>query len=168
MQTLLKRVQLAIGAGAALCAPIGCSDSVSVNDAGRDASATDAGTYALDDLGCAGPVHDGGYYGQCCVEALCYSPNAGACMVATDPLLPSTLSGFPPGSGSCSCSELGMAAVAGPYAPNPNNPDEPDGTCCYLVGSIACTGRPLCVEGEQVVAAVVRRSDWTLGEALES
>lgn len=168
MSTLLKRLQLAIGTGAALCAPtVACNDATVKSDAGRDASSdastTDAGTYELTQLGCSGPFYDGGYYGQCCVDALCYTPTASACMAADDPLLRSTLVGFPPGSGSCSCAELGAEAVSGPYAPNPSNPDEPDGSCCYLVGSISCEGRPLCVEGEQVVAAVVVRNDWSIG-----
>lgn len=164
MSTLLKRIQLAIGTGAALCAPsTGCSDSVSKPDAGHDASDTDAGTYAISDLGCSGPVHDGGYYGQCCVEALCYTPSSGACMAANDPMIRSTLPGFPPGSGSCSCAEVGGEAVRGPFARNADNPNETDGSCCYLVGSISCEGRPLCIEGEQVVASIVTRNDWTLG-----
>ncbi len=163
MHTLLKRIQLAIGTGAALCASTtACSDSVSKTDAGHDASDNDAGAYALSELGCFGPVHDGGYYGQCCVEALCYTPNNGGCMAANDPMIGSTLPGFPPGSGSCSCSEVGEAAVRGPFAPNPNDPSEVEGTCCYLVGSISCEGRPLCIEGMQVVAAAVVRDDWML------
>lgn len=170
MQTLLKRIQIAIGAGVAFCMPtLGCDDSIvksgASHDAGHEGGVTsDAGTYELTELGCSGPEYDGGYYGQCCVDALCYTPTGGgACMTAIDPLLYSTVPGFPPGSGSCACSPTGGDAVAGPFAPNPNNPDEPNGTCCYLVGSIGCTGRPLSVAGEQLIAVIVVRKDWILG-----
>jgi hypothetical protein len=36
----------------------------------------------------------------------------------------------------------------------------PEGTCCYLVGSIGCEGRPLLVDGAAIVAPLSRRGDW--------
>ncbi len=49
--------------------------------------------------------------------------------------------------------------VDGPYAAlSPND----DGTCCYLVGTIGCDGRPLLVEGAARVAPITRRRDWLL------
>jgi hypothetical protein len=41
----------------------------------------------------------------------------------------------------------------------------PEGTCCYLVGSIGCEGRPLVVAGAAIVAPVVPRDDWCLAVA---
>ena len=158
MSRLLKRIQVAIGAGAALCAPLaGCKDKP------MHPQGTDAGTYELDQLGCFGPVHDGGYFGQCCVDALCYTPTSGACLAQDDPTLAQQLVGFPPGSGSCGCATMTGPSVVGPYNTNPANPEESDGTCCYLVGSISCEGRPLCVDGHALTAAVVVRGDWLLG-----
>jgi hypothetical protein len=200
MPTLLKRIHVAIGTGAALwLGGGGCydahqraatdtpdarvdsidaavdamtrphdasSDVAVIPDATRDAVAVvDSGTYDTSRLGCSGPFYDEGYYGQCCVVALCYTPDNGRdCLAANDPNLVDTVPRFPPGSGDCTCSEA-EPEVTGPFARNPDHANEPPGSCCYLVGSIGCTGRPLCVHGEQVVASVVRRNDWILAGA---
>jgi hypothetical protein len=114
--------------------------------------------YALDDLGCLGPTLDGGYDGQCCVSALCYTPAEGACLAASErPPIP-----LPLGSGTCSCpvGEGSNLTVRGPYAPNPGGSPSQDGTCCYLVGSIGCEGRPFVVAGAAIVAPLARRGDW--------
>jgi hypothetical protein len=114
--------------------------------------------YPLEKLGCSGPVLDGGYDGQCCVSARCYTPAEGECLAADErPPIP-----LPPGSGTCGCSvgEASTFPVSGPYAPNPGGTAMPDGTCCYLVGSVGCEGRPLVVAGAAVVAPLVSRADW--------
>lgn len=69
------------------------------------------------ELACSGPVYgqDGGigFHGQCCEEALCMQPEAGAGCPASTEVGDFNLPGFPPGSGSCACGE-----VHGPYAPH--------------------------------------------------
>jgi hypothetical protein len=114
--------------------------------------------YPLDQVGCFGPSFDGGYDGQCCTSAHCYTPSEGTCLgVDEGPPIP-----LPPGSGTCGCSAgQGQSdAVRGPYAPNPGGMPLEDGMCCYLVGSISCEGRPLVVAGAAIVAPLVRRGDW--------
>jgi hypothetical protein len=114
--------------------------------------------YPLDDVGCFGPSFDAGYEGQCCTSAHCYTPSGGGCVgVDERPPIP-----LPPGSGTCGCpAGQGQAdAVRGPYAPNPGGMPLEAGTCCYLVGSISCEGRPLVVAGAAIVAPLVRRGDW--------
>ena len=92
--------------------------------------ATDAATspdlpqepYSLAQIGCFGPGYDGGYYGQCCFEAQCYTPEAGeACLAAEDtPTLRGKLR-LPVGSGDCGCNvpEQGREYLTGPFASNP-------------------------------------------------
>jgi hypothetical protein len=129
-------------------------------------------TYALAQLGCFGPSHDDGYYGQCCFEAHCYAPEAGAaCLAAADRAGLHSKIHLPLGSGSCGCSVQGdHPEIAGPFASNPADHSTADaggssrsGGCCYVVGSISCTGRPFCVDGTQLLAEVVARADWLLG-----
>jgi hypothetical protein len=109
---------------------------------------------------CSGETHDGGYFGQCCVSPHCYTPTSGGCAPASDvsQLLPE----FPPGSGECSCiPEAGEGqAVVGPYHGRPEVTPVSAGECCYLVGSISCTGRPLLVAGVPRVASLRSRADW--------
>jgi hypothetical protein len=95
------------------------------------------------------------------VEAHCYTPAGNAACAAPEGVR-EVLSEFPPGSGKCNCSlgEDASAGVAGPFAPNPEDTPRTTGSCCYLVGSITCTGRPLMVDGEPLIAALVARSDW--------
>ena len=118
-------------------------------------------TYALDQLGCFGPSYDGGYYGQCCFDAQCYTPaNGVACATAAE-IQSSRLIPLPPGSGECGCgNQLGRDAIAGPFAPNTADATASVGSCCYVVGSISCTGRPLVVDGAQLLAPAVQRIDW--------
>jgi hypothetical protein len=114
--------------------------------------------YPLDALGCFGPILDGGYKGQCCTTARCYTPDAGTCVgPQAGPPIP-----LPPGSGSCGCltTDDANSAVRGPYAPNSEGMASPEGSCCYLVGSIGCEGRPLIVNERPVVAPLALRSDW--------
>ncbi len=116
--------------------------------------------YPLERLGCHGDDHDGGYFGRCCVKAVCDVPQpSGFCASSPD-------HGLPAGSGTCGCSPFEgfeRDGIEGPYAPNPADPADPsadDGQCCYLVATITCTGRPLIVGGAFVVARLVLRSDW--------
>lgn len=95
---------------------------------------------------CVGPDYGNGpgYYGQCCYEVHCSLPELdGVCL---DPKS-ATLTDLPPGSGECEC-EMRL----GPFQ-NTNTADSQK--CCYLVGSIACDGRPLMIEGEARLADVV-------------
>ncbi len=116
-------------------------------------------------LGCYGPIHDGGYYGQCCFTQRCHDPAEGE---ECDEL---GLQVRPPGSGTCGCSVEERAALTGPFAPSPTvfpSAEEEtyaptsEGSCCYVVGSISCVGRPFVVSGAQRVAGPVWRSDWGL------
>lgn len=109
---------------------------------------------------CSGPTYGqggapSGYDGQCCVEPMCFTPEHGACPPA-DQVGSAELPEFPPGSGTCGCSP-----VEGPFAPRKDHEAATPGSCCYLVGSIGCTGRPLLVNGSLRVAASARRSDWS-------
>jgi hypothetical protein len=130
-------------------------------------------TYSLAQIGCFGPGYDGGYYGQCCFEAHCYTPGAGeACLGAENtPALRGKIR-LPGGSGECGCSvpEQGGESLSGPFASNPADHSEGDaggtlrsGSCCYVVGSISCTGRPFCVDGRLLLAEAVARADWLPG-----
>ena len=96
-----------------------------------------------------------GYYGTCTGAPKCTDSVAGAC-----PDADSVYELKPPGSGYCSC-----AADLGPYAP-PENWDEDDGDCCYVIYEIGCDGRPLRRDGEVFVADVVARTDWMGGGEL--
>ncbi|WP_437795147.1 hypothetical protein [Sorangium sp. So ce693] len=109
---------------------------------------------------CVGPFHDGGYYGQCCYEVHCTAPVGGACPAATEAA--PHLDDLPPGSGTCTCSAEGEGAagwIQGPYA---NRTASDPASCCYLVGSISCEGRPLLVRGEPRVAPLAHApSAWS-------
>lgn len=184
--SILQQLRLGVRQGmalASLAVVTGCTETdVPLEDPTPDASQdantlTDAGPrpelspYALDKVGCFGPSHDAGNYGQCCVSALCYTPPAGAACAAADAIqdkFPSddfgteVLEGLPPGSGTCGCTLDGLEnGRAGPFAPNLQG-TAPAGECCYLVGSISCTGRPLMVAGRAIIAQVVTRRDWAL------
>lgn len=113
--------------------------------------------YPVASIGCSGEDRgdEGPYYGQCCVEAACYTPDDGECL-GPDQLTRTLLPELPAGSGSCSCGE----GVSGPYASRDDHEPSSSGTCCYLVPSIGCEGRPFLVEAVALVAPVVRRSDW--------
>lgn len=124
--------------------------------------------FALDRLGCFGPSHDGGYYGQCCFDARCYTPpNGERCATADEVSASRSLIALPPGSGECGCGiqDEGRPYISGPFAPNLASANDAGsvgstGSCCYVVGSISCTGRPLIVDGAQLVAPAVQRNDW--------
>lgn len=119
------------------------------SDAGVDAPPEPKVPYP-DAAGCFGPVHDGGYWGQCCEYVGCLERENGACPSAA---LASEVLGGPYGSGYCHCG----AGPTGPFLPrDPATEDE----CCYLYSWISCDGRPLTVAGVVRRAPPVRRADW--------
>lgn len=148
MQQFLMRLLRASGWGAGLVLAAGCGSQVigggggaPVDEAGNPLDETPAPE-------CSGPVYDDdfGYHGQCCEEVLCTTPVDGVCASPET----AALTGLPPGSGTCECSER-----SGPF----QNADAADqNTCCYLVGSIGCDGRPLLVGGAPRLAEVVTGS----------
>ena len=150
----------AVTAGSSGTANAGTAGAIGAGAAG------DAGQqlmpYPESALGCAGPEYDGGYYGQCCTDALCYTPNDGGDCVAAN-AAPEKLGTFY-GSGSCLCGD----GIQGPFANNPTHQPKEPGRCCYVISSISCEGRPLLVDGTAVVSAPTRRSDWLLADFLES
>jgi hypothetical protein len=108
---------------------------------------------------CVGEDHGDGpgpYYGRCCSDISCRSPGPeGVCLPADSGELTS-LPGYPPGSGSCSCE-----ATQGPFAPPADSSHMGEGECCYSIYSIGCDGRPLRREDSSfVLAPVVHRADW--------
>lgn len=137
-----------------------------VIDAGIGGAAHDSGLDAADadvdsslpttpyptPAGCFGPIHDGGYYGQCCEKVTCTDTTDGTC-----PPYPNPGPGdWPIGSGYCSC---GMSVSPGPFAPQDPSAEGP---CCYVYSTISCDGRPLLVRGKARLAPLRRRSDWGL------
>ena len=116
-------------------------------------------------VGCSGPSYgDGfGYHGQCCAEALCYTPDDGSGCVEPDSA-PEKLDRFY-GSGSCLCG--GSEPIQGPFANNPAHEPQKPGTCCYVISSIGCDGRPLLVDGAPVVSALVGGCAWLSRDLLE-
>jgi hypothetical protein len=68
------------------------------------------------------------------------------------------------GSGSCLC---GDTPIQGPFAKNPAHDPEMAGTCCYVVSSITCEGRPLLVDGTPLVSEVTQRCAWISSDVLE-
>ena len=113
--------------------------------------------YPLGSLGCSGPSYGGGlgFHGQCCTAVSCYTPpNGSDCVLAKDAPLP---------LGKCLCG----AGVQGPFAANPADQPVKTGTCCYVISSIGCDGRPLLVDGAPIVSPLTRRSDWISRELLD-
>jgi hypothetical protein len=107
---------------------------------------------SYDDYDDAGVLVPGGYFGSCCVRALCYSPDAGG---GCDPV--STVDEhFGLGSGDCGCE----GEREGPFAPNPDATPPMTGECCYAVPVVGCTGRPLASDAGHLVASVVSRLAW--------
>lgn len=160
-ESIAQQLARAIAQGAALASlasVAGCSGETSGE---QHPTNTHLVPYESSGVGCWGPSHDGGYYGQCCADAHCYTPSDGASCRPPDKVR-DVLSEFPPGSGGCNCpvAEGAETGVVGPFAPNPAHTPRTPGTCCYLVGSITCTGRPLMVDGQLLIAELRRRGDW--------
>jgi hypothetical protein len=173
-----QELRASVHAGAALAALTvisGC-DGDAVVLAGAGGSRADAADAAVavelapvppESIGCFGPEaapHPGmmGFYGQCCFTQRCETRPAGAAC-ETYPVggpVPDVLRA---GSGGCTCATEGHDRIAGPYAPLAAvGSADPDTTCCYVVGHIACDGRPFVVAGVQRIAAAVPRGDWGL------
>ena len=94
--------------------------------------------------------------------ATCYTPDPGvACALDLNTTELHRL--LPPGSGTCGCGLGSDRApnVAGPFAPNPaDDSARSEGSCCYVIGRIGCTGRPLIVQGALQLAPLTERADW--------
>jgi len=186
------RQSLAAGAAlASLTAATGCDEDTVVggapiptpNDAHLANISLDSGTtpdssvtpaapdgslqpYPLESVTCIETPDAGPYYGpQCCFEAACYVPPDGAACTSDLARLPvGDLS--PHGIGYCGCSLEGHPAAQGPFARNPAHPTDSaiaaDATCCYVIGSRQCLGRPFVVGGLGRIAPLAARSDWNL------
>ncbi len=117
-------------------------------DGGALAEVPAGSFFCTGDAGTTGP-----FYGSCCTRLHCYPPVTGTCSatVAPNDGLPVSPA-LPPGSGTCLCG----AAVAGPFA----QPDGGNSECCYVAGSIGCTGRPLRDGNEAILAAIIASPDW--------
>ncbi|MCC6216412.1 MAG: hypothetical protein IT376_16240 [Polyangiaceae bacterium] len=121
-------------------------------EAGADAPPEPRVPYP-DPVGCFGPEHDGGYWGQRCEYVGCLEREDGACVSAA--VARSRLSG----AHGCACG----SGPTGPYLPRDSSTED---ECCYLYSWISCDGRPLTVAGVVRRAPPVRRADWArLGSA---
>jgi hypothetical protein len=100
-----------------------------------------------------------GYYGFCTGEVHCAEVVDGLCPSLDNS---SDVPGYPPGSGSCSCTGGEIESFQeGPFRRDPERaPASEPGPCCYVFYGIGCDGRPLCAEGRLILADVVVRSDW--------
>ncbi|MGK4001799.1 ferritin-like domain-containing protein [Sorangium sp. So ce1036] len=151
MRTILLRILVASQCGASLALASGCGPQI---DSGSSSGEPTTSLDPYPDPTCVGPDHnDGLYYGQCCFEVYCAAPVDGACPEASEAA--PHLSDLPPGgSGICRCEE-----PQGPYA---NRAASDPASCCYLVGSIGCEGRPLLIGGEPRLAPLERApSAWS-------
>ncbi len=92
------------------------------------------------------------FHGGCCTHVHCYTPTSDTCV---EPIEIAQRLGFTPrlpiGSGTCFCGQ-----TAGPFA----QPDGGVAECCYVVGTMGCSGRPLREDESTIVAPVVMRADW--------
>jgi hypothetical protein len=169
-----RQLRDSISAGAAL-ATLTLNAACGGNSSGPEQNQDDASQtaislaslepYPLTSIGCFGPVSESVQYGpQCCFDAACYRAVAGAtCETNYESAVVRQL--LPPGSGSCGCQveEEGHPFIAGPYASNPDaEARAAPGMCCYVVGSIGCTGRPFVLNGLGQIALATQRSDWSL------
>ncbi len=144
---------------AAVSGALACGTPTVTPDSGGSPGVHNADGSALaqapdDSFACTGDAGDmGPYYGACCTKLHCYTTTEATCDSAAMPFGQRAFNpSLPPGSGTCTCGE-----TKGPFAA----PDSGTDQCCYVVGSIGCTGRPL-REGEAaLVAAVVLRADWS-------
>ncbi len=167
---------MAVSTGAALATVAGCHTqrrarhtSLSQRQPRPSTSPPDAQTsraearlaelepYPADAPGCYGKRHDDGYYGQCCVDVICYTPRGDDPCVGPGGVRSVLGDLLPTESGTCSCGVAsGDSSVEGPYAPGAEDEDQ----CCYLSGSIGCDGRAFLMYGQPRVAPVVERQDW--------
>ena len=146
----LAAVSGALACGTPTVTPDGGGGSQGVHNADGSALAQ-----APDEsYGCTGDAGDTGpYFGSCCTKLHCYTTTEATCDTSVMPFGPREFRpSLPPGSGTCMCGE-----TKGPFAA----PDGGTDQCCYVVGSIGCTGRPLREGDGALVAAIVVRSDWS-------
>jgi hypothetical protein len=134
-------------------------------DAPTDALVQDDGSimlaaFPLDALVCTGPDHSadddedgglGGYFGRCCAEAVCYTPELNA---SCDSAEVARQDRFYFGSGECNC-----GPIEGPFA-RPEDAGASPGECCYVAPLITCTGRPLSTDRGHLLAPVVTSLAW--------
>ncbi|HEY6561110.1 MAG TPA: hypothetical protein VI072_27730 [Polyangiaceae bacterium] len=136
----------------------------------RDLPPPPAGGFAAD----GGPVTgypqcyslgSGGFTGPCCLHVRCVEPQDGdtECMPA-DQITSAGYLGLPGsfGSGSCPCDVPSYGAkITGLYTRATAQPySSTQGPCCYLVPYQTCVGRPLILEGRDVVAPLAFSSGW--------
>lgn len=175
MPTLLRRIQIGIGAGTALAmSSAGCSSSIQRTDASVDASSSDTGLAdtGLADTGLAdtglddAAVDSGGGLQPYPLALGCRVAEDGSdccravqCLAGPDNCVAPELRVNPPPAWAQSC------GVTGPFAPNPDDPNMPfrPERCCYVVGFVVVEGRPVFLEERSLVAPVVTRSDWAVG-----
>lgn len=125
----------------------------------RDDGSIMLAAFPMEALTCSGPDHSadddagftGGYFGRCCAEAMCYTPEPNAACL---PAAMAQQEHFSFGSGDCNC-----GPVEGPFAP-PDDAAAPLGECCYVVPVITCTGRPLSTDRGHLLATVISSFDW--------
>ncbi|WP_282423629.1 hypothetical protein [Polyangium sp. 15x6] len=144
MRVFLHRLLVASQWGASLLLASACGADVESAPGAPGPAAPAQNLEPAPAPACYGPVYDDdfGYHGQCCDITLCTAPVNGVCPGANEVVL----KGRPPGSGECECEPL-----RGPYASENQGSAE---SCCYLVGSIGCDGRPLLVQGKPRLADV--------------
>lgn len=152
MERTLRTIQAALRLGGATLAlgAAGCAESEPAATDGTSMLAA----FPLDALVCTGPdygTEGGGYFGQCCADAMCYTPEPDAECLSAEMV---RTQHFNFGSGNCNCGD-----VVGPFAP-PHDAGALEGECCYAVPVIGCTGRPLSTERGHMLAAVVSSLEW--------
>lgn len=141
MRTLLQRIQIGIGAGAALAVSSAASGGCGLSTESTSDGGLNLTPYALDDLSC--DSSDAGTF--CCYYAQCFV-GLDDCVAPEDRVEPIPSSG---------------CEVTGPFAPNPEDPNVQPGDCCYIAGSQAVVGRPLFDADAWLLAPVVARRDWS-------
>ncbi len=104
-----------------------------------------------------------GQTGPCCLHVRCVEPPDGAteCKPANEATA-RDLGVIPFGSGNCSCGVPGYGtAITGLYSPATAQPySSTQGPCCYVIPYQSCIGRPLIVEGRDVLAPLAFSSGW--------
>jgi hypothetical protein len=102
-------------------------------------------------------------FGPCCLRVFCIDPPAGQAACKPANAVTSQEIGYPSlGSGTCMCSVPGRAAgFSGPYSPeSAQQYSNSQGACCYLIGLHWCTGRPLIIDGQALLAELVSSTGW--------
>lgn len=95
--------------------------------------------------------------GPCCVSVHCIElPDAGGACPPASALTEQDLGYQGLGSGSCRCTP-----IAGPYSrASARQYSDTEGPCCYTIGVMGCTGRPLLVAGKPRLAPLLRGAAW--------